>query len=210
MCVRRLLTTVALIALGVPAMFSASEARADGPKYMLLGNGAYLIDGSTRDRFSDMGWGVQLGLKLRNSGMFNVENGAVWLDVIYERHTGSKIEKIGAAIKERIQIGRFLGQNAFAGIGIGVAQTYVSGRTLGGSGGGNNGGGNDGSGDRISGREGPPYYSSGGRSRTALFGSVGLGLMFGSNIVAEVSINPFECVNEARISTVNFGLGVAF
>ncbi len=207
MCVRRLLMTVALIALGVPAMLSAREARADGPKYMLLGNGAYLIDGSTRDRFSDMGWGVQLGLKLRNSGMFNVENGRVWLDVIYERHNGSKIEKIGAAIKERIQIGRFLGQNAYAGIGIGVAQTYVSGREFGGSGG---SGGNNGGGERIEGREGPPYYGTGGRSRMAVFGSVGLGLMFGSNIVAEVSINPFECVNEARISTVNFGLGVAF
>lgn len=204
MCVRRLLMTVALIALGVPAMLSAREARADGPKYMLLGNGAYLIDGSTRDRFSDLGWGVQLGLKLRNSGMFNVENGRVWLDVIYERHNGSKIEKIGAAIKERIQIGRFLGQNAYAGIGIGVAQTYVSGREFGGS------GGNNGGGERIEGREGPPYYGTGGRSRMAVFGSVGLGLMFGSNIVAEVSINPFECVNEARISTVNFGLGVAF
>ena len=207
MCVRRLLMTVALIALGVPAMLSAREARADGPKYMLLGNGAYLIDGSTRDRFSDMGWGVQLGLKLRNSGMFNVENGRVWLDVIYERHNGSKIEKIGAAIKERIQIGRFLGQNAYAGIGIGVAQTYVSGREFGGSGG---SGGNNGGGERIESREGPPNYATGSRSRMAVFGSVGLGLMFGSNIVAEVSINPFECVNEARISTVNFGLGVAF
>ena len=209
MCVRRLLVTATLIALALPAMLCAREARAEGPKYMLLGNGAYLIDGSTRDRFSDMGWGAQLGLKLRNSGMFNVENGSVWLDVIYERQNGSKIEKIGAVIRERIGIGRFLGVNAYAGLGLGVSQTYVSGRPFGG-GGGNGGNGDGGNGARGAGREGPPLYGSGGRSSSAVFGSIGLGLLFGSNIVAEFSFNPFDCVNDARLSTINFGLGVAF